>query len=65
MPIYDYQCNKCHKTWDTLKKSYKDADNEVCPDCGESAERLISKTGFRMAPEEWLADAANVVERSN
>jgi putative FmdB family regulatory protein len=43
MPLYEYRCQACGDTFETLRGAHdKDADVE-CPQCGEKrAERLIS-----------------------
>ncbi len=43
MPLYEYRCQACGDTFETLRGSHdKDADVE-CPQCGEKqAEKLIS-----------------------
>lgn len=48
MPLLQYECKKCNKTFDELVKKF---DDEVrCPDCGEIAKRsfcgqMYSATG--------------------
>ncbi len=43
MPLYDYQCRACGKSFELLRRM-QDADRELeCPDCGsDQAERLLS-----------------------
>jgi putative FmdB family regulatory protein len=43
MPLYEYRCQACNQTFETLRGSHdKDADVE-CPQCGEKkAKKLIS-----------------------
>jgi putative FmdB family regulatory protein len=43
MPLYEYRCQACGGTFETLRGSHdKDADVK-CPQCGEKkAEKLIS-----------------------
>ncbi len=31
MPLYDYRCNDCNKTFELLVKRF---DRPVCPECG-------------------------------
>ena len=42
MPIYDYKCNTCNKTYDVFHKGREVLDDVICPSC-ESKEhaRLI------------------------
>lgn len=40
MPLYEYKCGKCKKSFEILQKSNEKA---VCPDCGsKSLEKLFS-----------------------
>jgi putative FmdB family regulatory protein len=43
MPIYEYQCRNCGKTFEMLR-SLKNADEDLqCPDChGQEVERRFS-----------------------
>ncbi len=38
MPILQYKCPACGKTFDELVKKY--TDEVLCPDCGAKADRL-------------------------
>ena len=48
MPIYEYRCADCAKTFEKLR-SLRDSDQDVhCPECeSDKVERLLS--GFAMA----------------
>ncbi len=40
MPIYDYRCNDCHKTFDLLVRA---STIPACPECGSlQLEKLVS-----------------------
>jgi len=43
MPLYEYRCRTCGKTFEMLRRM-KDADQDLkCPDClSEEVERLLS-----------------------
>jgi putative FmdB family regulatory protein len=41
MPIYDYECNKCHHRFE-LKKSFTEDSSAKCPECKGKASRIIS-----------------------
>lgn len=41
MPIYDYHCDKCDKTFELLVKS---SSTPSCPECQGSMEKLVSST---------------------
>jgi putative FmdB family regulatory protein len=49
MPIYDYQCAKCGKTYDVFHKVREVLGDVVCPSCGSPDHaRLISAPSFSM-----------------
>lgn len=53
MPIYEYQCEKCHHTLEALQK-FSDKPLRECPECGKhSLKRLISAPLFRLAGSGW------------
>lgn len=43
MPLYEYRCQKCGKTFEMLRRM-QDADRDVeCPECSaDEVERLLS-----------------------
>jgi putative FmdB family regulatory protein len=41
MPFYDYQCNECDHRF-TVRQSFNDAHEAVCPKCDTEAERRFS-----------------------
>lgn len=55
MPIYDYQCNECGKTYDIFHKVREVEEDILCPECGSVKHtRLLSAPSFAMknsAPE--------------
>ena len=44
MPIYEYECKRCHSRFEQLE-SISQEPLKVCPTCGGEAQRLISRTG--------------------
>jgi putative FmdB family regulatory protein len=53
MPIYEYQCQKCHHHLEALQK-FSDKPLRECPECGKhSLKRLISAPMFRLAGSGW------------
>jgi len=43
MPLYEYQCKKCDKKFETLVSSSKTNDPMECPECGsKETSRLLS-----------------------
>ena len=53
MPIYEYQCQACHKQLEVLQKISDDPLVE-CPDCGEaSLKKKVSAAAFRLKGGGW------------
>jgi putative FmdB family regulatory protein len=53
MPIYEYQCEKCHHHLEALQK-FSDKPLRECPECGKhSLKRLVSAPMFRLAGSGW------------
>lgn len=43
MPIYDFQCQKCHHEFDCLLKVDEGYETLTCPNCGEQRlKKLVS-----------------------
>lgn len=55
MPIYEYQCQSCHKQSE-FWQSIKDDPETKCPHCGEEAlSRMISLSSFHLKGQGWYA----------
>ena len=52
MPLYEYRCEKCGKTFEIIQK-FSDAALEVHPDCGGRVERLLSAPAFQFKGSGW------------
>ena len=53
MPLYEYECRKCHHRLEKIQK-FSDPPEQVCPQCGKKAlERLISPAGIRFKGSGW------------
>jgi len=53
MPIYEYQCEKCHHHLEALQK-FSDKPLRECPECGKhTLKRLVSAPMFRLAGSGW------------
>lgn len=53
MPIYEYQCDKCHHHLEALQK-LTDKPLRECPECGKhTLRRLMSAPRFRLAGSGW------------
>jgi len=42
MPIYEYQCRKCGRTWESYSSLTHEIMNESCGGCGGVGDRLYS-----------------------
>ena len=54
MPLYEYRCSKCGKTFEVLQK-FSDAALKKHPGCGGKVEKLISASGFQLKGSGWYA----------
>jgi putative FmdB family regulatory protein len=53
MPIYEYQCQACHKQIEALQK-ISDTPLLDCPQCGEPAlKKKVSAAAFRLKGGGW------------
>jgi len=49
MPMYDYQCSDCGKSYDVFHKVREVVEDVVCPDCNSAKHvRLISAPAISM-----------------
>ena len=57
MPIYEYQCQKCHDTVEIFQK-ISDPTPQTCPNCDEvgSLHKTISKSAFHLKGGGWYKD---------
>jgi len=58
MPIYEYKCAKCDKTFDYIVKLDNRDELQICKSCGsESASRIqaIHAGGFQLTSNGWYA----------
>jgi len=52
MPIYEYQCTKCHDVCEVLQKT-KDKPPEKCPKCGGPVVKRISSPAIQFKGQGW------------
>ena len=55
MPIYEYRCTKCNKTFEKIQRITDEPLTE-CPDCYGALEKLISQTSFSLKGGGWYKD---------
>lgn len=49
MPMYDYRCTDCGKTYDVYHKTRENIEDVVCPSCGSlNHKRLMSVASVSM-----------------
>lgn len=53
MPIYEYECSKCHHIFEEWVKTSEAHNVCVCPECGAPAEHIISNTAFVLKGGGW------------
>jgi putative FmdB family regulatory protein len=52
MPIYEYECDSCEKTFEIMQK-FSDEPLRTCPECGNQLRKLISNTSFVLKGTGW------------
>ena len=50
MPMYEYECQSCHKRFEKLQK-YSDKPCTKCPTCGGALRKLISSPAIQFKGE--------------
>ncbi|MEQ1883844.1 MAG: FmdB family zinc ribbon protein [Bryobacteraceae bacterium] len=52
MPLYEYQCSKCGKTFELMRK-FSDPPVTVHEECGGTVEQLLSAPAFQLKGTGW------------
>jgi putative FmdB family regulatory protein len=52
MPLYEYECKKCHHRFERIVK-FSDPPMKKCPDCGGQVEQLISAPTVQFKGSGW------------
>jgi putative FmdB family regulatory protein len=52
MPLYEYECKKCHHRFERIQK-FSDAHVKKCPDCGGPIEQVISAPAVQFKGSGW------------
>ncbi len=55
MPIYEYQCQSCHKVFEYMQRMSEDRKT-VCEECEGALERIISQSAFHLKGGGWYKD---------
>lgn len=53
MPIYEYRCDTCGNVFEEWHRHADDITEQACPECRETAHRLISSTTFVLKGGGW------------
>lgn len=65
MPLYEYQCKKCHRVFEIIQK-FSDQELLECNDCGGEVERLLSAPAIQFKGSGWyITDYARKGSDSN
>ncbi len=56
MPIYEYRCNGCNKTFEVIQKFSDDPIKECIHCSGKKVKKLISKSSFVLKGGGWHED---------
>jgi putative FmdB family regulatory protein len=61
LPLYEYQCKKCHSLTERIQK-FSDSPMTVCPHCGGELEQVLSAPAFQFKGSGWyVSDYAKKV----
>ncbi|MEQ1947839.1 MAG: FmdB family zinc ribbon protein [Bryobacteraceae bacterium] len=52
MPLYEYQCSKCGKTFELMRK-FSDPQVTIHEECGGAVEQLLSAPAFQLKGTGW------------
>ena len=52
MPLYEFQCETCHKVTERIQK-YSDPPMETCPACGGPVKKLVSSPAIQFKGTGW------------
>ena len=52
MPLYEYQCKKCHSLTERIQK-FSDPPLTACPHCGGELEQLLSAPAVQFKGSGW------------
>ncbi len=55
MPLYEYECQQCHRHTEKRQK-FSDPEITECPHCGGKLQRVITAPAFSFAGGGWYKD---------
>ncbi|MBO4311679.1 MAG: zinc ribbon domain-containing protein [Desulfovibrionaceae bacterium] len=53
MPIYEYYCTHCDRTFEEWTQHHDAPASMCCPKCGGEAGRIVSNTSFMLKGKGW------------
>lgn len=56
MPIYEYCCPNCGKTFEEWLKTSDDSSTRPCPACGTPSPHILSNTSFLLKGGGWFVN---------
>ncbi len=70
MPIYEYACPRCQKSFEEWLRSDDNTEIQPCPDCGTPSPRIMSNTSFILKGGGWFASSyghgtSNLADKTN
>ena len=55
MPLYEYECEACHRRTEKIQR-FSDAELTVCPHCGGTLARTITAPAIQFKGAGWYKD---------
>jgi putative FmdB family regulatory protein len=52
MPLYEYECKKCHHRFERIQR-FSDPHIKKCPDCGGPVEQVVSAPAVQFKGSGW------------
>ncbi len=52
MPLYEYECRKCHHRFERIQK-FSDPPADKCPECGGKVDQVISAPAVQFKGSGW------------
>jgi putative FmdB family regulatory protein len=52
MPLYEYQCKKCHHRFERIQK-FSDSHVKKCPECGGAVGQVLSAPAVQFKGSGW------------
>jgi putative FmdB family regulatory protein len=63
MPLYEYECQQCHRHTEKIQK-FSDPEITDCPHCGGLLERVVSAPAISFKGGGWFADGYGNAKQS-